>query len=81
MTKYMLLLRSNIENDYSGFSPDDMQKVLEGYEAWAGKLADRIKLGHRRSWHECRSLVVLATHWCTTITPAAAGVCRPEGEE
>ncbi len=59
MTKYMLILRSDIEFDYSGFSPDDMQKVLEGYESWAGKLAaeNRLKVGHKLTDGEGRVML------------------------
>src|SRR5262245_35011092 len=39
MPKYLLLLRGDVTLDYSSFTPDDMQKVLEAYESWAGKMA------------------------------------------
>jgi len=39
MTKFMLILRGDTTVDYSQYTPDDMQKVIAGYEAWAGKLA------------------------------------------
>ena len=41
MPKYMLLLRSDVTKDYGDFTPDDMQKLIEAYEGWAGKLAER----------------------------------------
>ena len=39
MTKYMLILRGDATEDYSDYSPDDMQKVIAAYENWAGKMA------------------------------------------
>ncbi len=39
MTKFMLILRGDATVDYSQYSPEDMQKVIQDYEAWAGKLA------------------------------------------
>lgn len=41
MPKYMLLLRGDVTADYSSYSPQDMQKIIEGYEAWAGGLAEK----------------------------------------
>ncbi len=35
MAKFVLLLRGG---DFSGFSPEEMQKVVEKYIAWADKL-------------------------------------------
>lgn len=49
MTQYMLILRASIEMDYSQITPADMQKVIEGYEKWAGGLAaeGRLKGGQK----------------------------------
>ena len=46
MPKYLLTLRSDVTADYSQYSPEDFQKVIEGYEAWAGGLAQK-NLLHR----------------------------------
>jgi hypothetical protein len=35
----MLVLRGDPTIDYSAFTPDDMQRILGQYEAWAAKLA------------------------------------------
>ncbi|MCA8944097.1 MAG: hypothetical protein KDB80_16150 [Planctomycetes bacterium] len=44
MTKFLLLLRSSIEKDYSQLTPDDMQRIIQGYEKWAGSLAAENRL-------------------------------------
>ena len=41
MTQYMLILRTDATADYSSFSPDDFQNLLQAFEAWAGKLAEQ----------------------------------------
>ena len=38
MPKYVLLLRSE-SVDYGSWSPEDVQKLIEKFTAWAGKLA------------------------------------------
>ena len=38
MSRFVLLLRSP-PVDYSAWSPEDLQKLLEKFNAWAGKLA------------------------------------------
>ena len=38
MAKFVLLLRSETV-DYSAWSPEDLQKLLEKFNDWAGKLA------------------------------------------
>ena len=35
MANYMLLLKGG---EYKGYSPEEMQKILEKYMAWSGKL-------------------------------------------
>lgn len=49
MTKFMLILRGATDVDYSQFTPEDMQKVIAGYESWAGGLAaeGRLHLGRK----------------------------------
>jgi hypothetical protein len=70
MTKYMLILRSSIELDYSQYTPDDMQRVIQGYESWAGGLAaeGRLKLGYK-----------LTDEGGKTMRPAKAGVTTKDG--
>ena len=41
MPKFMLALRGEANPDYSQFSPEDMQKIIQEYDAWAGKLASQ----------------------------------------
>ena len=41
MPKYMLILRTDITKDYSQYSPDDMQRIIQGYETWGAKLAEK----------------------------------------
>ena len=35
----MLILRGDVQADYSKFTPDDFARILGEYEAWAKKLA------------------------------------------
>jgi hypothetical protein len=44
MTKYMLILRADATVDYGEFSPADLQKLLEAYQAWSEKLAKQGRL-------------------------------------
>jgi len=39
MPKYMLVLRSDVTQDYSQFSPEDMQRIIQEYETWGANLA------------------------------------------
>jgi hypothetical protein len=41
MPKFMLLLRADATEDYSDYSPDDFQKLIEDYQAWSGRLAEK----------------------------------------
>ncbi|MCA8954924.1 MAG: transcription initiation protein, partial [Planctomycetes bacterium] len=49
MTRFMLVLRGDVTKDYSHLTPDDMQRILGAYEAWAGRMAGegRLKAGHK----------------------------------
>lgn len=49
MTKFMLILRSDITTDYSKFSPEDFQQILAEYTAWGEKMAaeGRMQLGNK----------------------------------
>jgi len=49
MPKFLLILRSDTTKDYSDYTPDRMQQVLEQYLAWAGGLAKegRMHLGRK----------------------------------
>ena len=40
MTRYMLVLRDEI-GKVDDISPDEMQKIIEAYGAWCGKLGDK----------------------------------------
>ena len=50
MAKFVLLLRSETV-DYSTWSPEDLQKLIEKFNAWAGKLAaeGRLAAGEKLS--------------------------------
>lgn len=41
MPKYMLILRADITKEQQELSPEDMQKVIQAYESWAGGLAGK----------------------------------------
>ncbi|MCA8951595.1 MAG: transcription initiation protein [Planctomycetes bacterium] len=49
MTKFMLILRADVTQDYSQFTPQDFQQILAEYEAWGGKMASegRMMLGRK----------------------------------
>lgn len=49
MTKYMLILRGDVTQDYSKFTPQDFQEILAAYQAWGEKMAaeGRLELGHK----------------------------------
>ncbi len=49
MPKYMLILRGDVQADYSKFTPDDFARILGEYEAWSTKLASqgRLQLGRK----------------------------------
>ncbi len=49
MTKYMLILRGDVTQDYSKFTPQDFQEILAAYQAWGEKMASegRLELGHK----------------------------------
>ena len=49
MPKFMLILRADVQTDYSKFTPADFEKILGEYEAWGSKLAaqGRLELGHK----------------------------------
>jgi len=41
MAKYMLILRGDITKEQKEYSPDEMQKLIQAYEGWAGGLAQK----------------------------------------
>ena len=49
MAKFMLILRSDITQDYSSITPDQFGEILAAYGAWGEKLAKegRLHLGHK----------------------------------
>ncbi len=49
MPKYMLILRGDITQDYSQWTPEQMQGVIQKYADWAGKIAaqGRLHLGRK----------------------------------
>ena len=70
MTKFLLLLRASIEKDYSQFTPEDMQNVIQRYEAWAGALAaeNRLLAGQK-----------LTDEGGAVLHPGASGVTKKDG--
>lgn len=49
MSKFLLILRSDVTKDYSDFSPEAFGEILAAYQAWGEKLESqgRLKLGHK----------------------------------
>jgi hypothetical protein len=49
MPKYMLILRADIQTDYSKLTPADFEQILAEYEAWGSRMAQqgRLQLGHK----------------------------------
>ncbi len=49
MPKFMLILRGDVTQDYSKFTPQDFQDILGAYQAWGEKMAaeGRLELGHK----------------------------------
>lgn len=49
MTQFVLILRSDITQDYSAIPPEQFGEILAAYGAWSAKLAGegRLKLGHK----------------------------------
>ncbi len=49
MTKYILILRTDITKDFSDLSPQDMQEIIEGYGAWGAMMESegRLQLGRK----------------------------------
>ncbi len=49
MSKYMLILRGDVTAADSSMTPEDMQKVIEAYGQWAGRLAQQgiLHVGHK----------------------------------
>lgn len=49
MPKFMLILRGDVQADYSQFTPDDFQRILGEYAAWGERMAKegRLELGHK----------------------------------
>jgi hypothetical protein len=49
MAQFMLILRSDITQDYSSITPDEFGAILGAYEAWGSKLTaeGRMKLGRK----------------------------------
>jgi hypothetical protein len=43
MPRFMLFLHEN-PSDFSGYSPEEMQKIIEKYSAWAEQMAQSGKL-------------------------------------
>ena len=41
MASFMFLLYDR-ESDFEGFGPEDMQRIVERYKAWADSLGDRL---------------------------------------
>ena len=49
MTQYLLILRSDVTKDYSQFSPEDMQRLIEEFGAWGERLESE---GHLLGGHK-----------------------------
>jgi hypothetical protein len=49
MPKYMLILRADVQTDYSKMTPADFERILGEYNAWGKKLAaeGRLDLGKK----------------------------------
>ena len=49
MPKFMLILRGDVEADYSKFTPADFEQILGEYQAWGERLAKegRLELGKK----------------------------------
>jgi len=49
MAKFLLILRSDITQDYSSITPDQFGEILTAYGAWGQKLAQegRLQIGHK----------------------------------
>jgi hypothetical protein len=49
MPKYLLTLRSDVSKDYSAYSPEDMQRIIQAYGSWSAGLAKegRLLAGHK----------------------------------
>lgn len=49
MTKFMLILRSDVTADYSKYTPEDFGTILAEYEAWGAEMQrqNRMVLGRK----------------------------------
>ena len=57
MPQYMLLMHAPVGQD-NDLSPDESQKIIERYSAWAGKLSESKKLvGAQKLTHEAGTVV------------------------
>lgn len=41
MPKFMLVLRGDTTTDWSSITPEDMQRIIQDYQSWAAKLAQK----------------------------------------
>ncbi len=70
MTQYMLILRTDVTADYSGYSPEDMGRILEAYKNWAAQLAQEGRLIDGKK---------LADEGGRVMTPGEGGVTVKDG--
>lgn len=58
MAKFLFLLYSD-PSEFENISPEEIQQVIQAYQAWAGGVAERgnLLLGHKLKDGEARNLV------------------------
>jgi hypothetical protein len=69
MAKFVLILRSDITQDYSSITPDQFGEIIAAYGAWAEKLAKEGRLDLGRKLTDEGGRVLMPENGGAKVTP------------